>query len=95
MNPYDEQTLSYGFPGATLGAMGSTGAGNALGADDDTRAELQQAENESSYRSANGLSFDDLIDPRELRNKVLAGLQVSARRRAGAAEPVARTGITP
>ena len=76
-------------------AMGSAGAGNAVGADEQTRADLQQAENESSYRSANGLSFDDLIDPRELRNKVLAGLASSARRRAGAAEPVARIGITP
>ena len=95
MNPYDEQTFSYGFPGATLGAMGSASAGNAVGADDQTRADLQQAENESSYRSANGLSFDDLIDPRDLRNKVLAALAASARRRASAAEPVARTGITP
>jgi acetyl-CoA carboxylase carboxyltransferase component len=95
MNPYDEQTISLGFPGATLGAMGSAGAGNAVGADDDTRAELRRAENESSYRSANGLSFDDLIDPRELRNAVLAGLSLSAHRRAGSAAPVARTGITP
>ena len=95
MNPYDEQTISLGFPGATLGAMGAAGAGNAVGADEATRAELRRAENESSYRSANGLSFDDLIDPRELRNRVLAALAVSAHRRAGAAEPVARTGVTP
>ncbi len=95
MNPHDEQTISLGFPGATLGAMGSAGAGNAVGADEATRADLQRAENESSYRSANGLSFDDLIDPAELRNAVLAGLAVSARRRAGAAEPVTRTGVTP
>lgn len=95
MNPYDEQTISLGFPGATLGAMGSAGAGNAVRADEQTRADLQQAENESSYRSAKGLSFDDLIDPRELRNAVLAGLATSSRRRSGPAEPVARTGITP
>ncbi len=95
MNPFDEQTLSLGFPGATLGAMGSSGAANAMGADDQTRADLHAAENESSYRSANGLSFDDLIDPRDLRNKVLAGLAASARRRSAAAEPVARIGITP
>lgn len=95
MNPYDDQTISLGFPGATLGAMGAAGAGNAVGADDRTRADLQQAENESSYRSANSLSFDDLIDPRELRNALLAALGSSARRRAGGAEPVARTGITP
>ncbi len=95
MNGYDEQTLSYAFPGATMGAMGSQGAGNAVGADDDTRAALREAELESSYRSAAGLGFDELIDPRDLRNAILDGLTLSARRRAGAAEPVARIGITP
>ncbi|MEM9201672.1 MAG: carboxyl transferase domain-containing protein [Actinomycetota bacterium] len=95
MNPYDNQTITLGFPGATLGAMGAAGAGNAVGADADTRAALEQAENESSYRSANSLSFDDLIDPRELRNTVLAALEISARRRALPTEPIARTGITP
>lgn len=95
MNGYDEQTLSYAFPGATMGAMGAQGAGNAVRADDETRAALRQAELESSYRSAAGLGFDELIDPRDLRNAVLDGLELSARRRAGAAEPVARVGITP
>jgi methylmalonyl-CoA decarboxylase subunit alpha len=95
MNSYDDQTVSYAFPGATMGAMGSQGAGNAVGADDDTRAQLRQAELESSYRSASGLGFDELIDPRELRNAVLDGLALSARRRAGVAAPVARTGLTP
>ncbi|MEM7141623.1 MAG: carboxyl transferase domain-containing protein [Actinomycetota bacterium] len=95
MNGYDEQTLSYAFPGATMGAMGAQGAGNAVGADDETRAALRQAELESSYRSASGLGFDELIDPRDLRNVVLDGLDLSVRRRQGAAEPVARIGITP
>ena len=57
--------------------------------------QLRRAENESSYRSASGLSFDDLIDPRDLRDAILAGLDVSARRRSLPAEPVARIGITP
>jgi acetyl-CoA carboxylase carboxyltransferase component len=95
MNGYDEQTLSFAFPGATMGAMGAQGAGNAVGADDETRAKLRQAELESSYRSASGLGFDELIDPRDLRNAVLDGLDLSARRRALPAEPVARFGITP
>lgn len=95
MNGYDEQTLTYAFPGATLGAMGAQGAGNAVGADDETRAALRQVELESSYRSASGLGFDELIDPRDLRNAVLDGLDLSARRRSGPAEPVGRIGITP
>ncbi len=95
MNPFDEQTLSLALPGATLGAMGAGGAGNALDADDDTRVALEEAENESSYRSARGMSFDEIIDPRQLRNAVLAGLATSDRRRRGPAQPVVRTGITP
>ncbi len=95
MNPYDEQTLGLAFPGSTLGAMGAEGAGNAVNADAATRHQLEGAENDSSYRSAAGLSFDEIIDPRELRNAVLAGLEVSARRRAAPAEPVARYGIVP
>jgi acetyl-CoA carboxylase carboxyltransferase component len=95
MNPYDNQTISLAFPGATLGAMGSAGASNAIGADDSTRQDLRQAENESSLRSAAGLSFDDLIDPRQLRNSILNGLQLSAARRRLPAAPVARIGITP
>jgi len=95
MNPYDNQTISLAFPGATLGAMGSAGAGNAIGADDATQHELRQAENDSSLRSAAGMSFDDLIDPRQLRHAVLSGLTVSSARRQGAVEPVARVGITP
>lgn len=95
MNGYDEQTLSYAFPGATMGAMGAQGAGNAVGADDDTRAALRQAELDSSYRSASGLGFDELIDPRHLRDAVIDGLDLSARRRAAPAEPVARIGINP
>ncbi len=95
MNPYDKQTISYGLPGATTGAMGSAGAANALDATAEDRIRLEQAENESAYRSASGLSFDDLIDPRDLRNAVLAGLKVSERRRALPVQPVARVGITP
>ena len=95
MNPHDNQTMSFAFPGATLGAMGSQGAGNALGADDTTRAELHRAELESSYRSASGLSFDELIEPTELRNVILTALDTSSRRRRLSIEPVARAGISP
>ena len=73
-----------------MGAMGSAGASDAVGADAVTREQLRQAELESSYRSASGLGFDELIDPRDLRNAVLAGLELSARRRMEAPQPKAR-----
>ncbi len=95
MNPYDEQTLSFGYPGATLGAFGSQGAGLAVGADEETSRQLRQAESESSYRAAQALSFDDLIDPRHTRNALLDALNASARRRQHQPEPKSRVGINP
>ncbi len=95
MNPHDSQTLSFAFPGATVGAMGAAGAGRAVGADEQAERDLRRAEEESSYRSASALSFDEVIDPRDTRNAVLAALEVSARRRSQPCRPKARTGITP
>ena len=95
MNPHDSQTLSFAFPGATVGAMGAAGAGRAVGADQQAARDLRRAEEESAYRSASALSFDEVIDPRDTRNAVLSALEVSARRRSGPCQPKARTGITP
>ena len=95
MNPHDNQTLSFAYPAATVGAMGAAGAGRAVGADEQAAADLRRAEEESAYRSASALSFDEVIDPRDTRNAILAGLEVSARRRSQAPGPKARTGIAP
>ncbi len=95
MNPYDGQSLSFAFPGATLGAMGARGAANAVGADGDTATNLGRAESESAYRSASKLSYDEIIDPAELRNVVLAALTLSESRRTAAVEPVMLPGINP
>ena len=53
---------SYAFPGATMGAMPARGSSKATHADEDTTSLLAQAELESSYKAAQGLTFDDLID---------------------------------
>ena len=44
---------------------------------------------------AQGLTFDDLIDPRELRNVLLEGLQFVTAGRSTNPQPVARVGILP
>ncbi len=95
MNPHDSQTLSFAYPGATVGAMGAAGAGRAVGADERAERDLHRAEEESAYRSASALSFDEVIDPGDTRNAILAALEVSARRRSQACQPKARPGITP
>ena len=95
MNPHDGQTLSFAFPAATVGAMGAAGAGRAVGADEQGEQNLRRAEEESAYRSASALSFDEVIEPCDTRNAILAALKVSARRRSQPCEPKSRTGITP
>jgi acetyl-CoA carboxylase carboxyltransferase component len=92
---FNGQTASYAFPGATLGAMPASGSSKATRADEDTAALLRQAELESSYKSARGLGYDDLIDPRDLRNVLLEGLAVARARRDAAPSPVQRVGYLP
>jgi acetyl-CoA carboxylase carboxyltransferase component len=95
MASYDGQTATFAFPGATLGAMGARASSEAMHADDAASAELRDAELAASYRSAAGLGFDELIDPRETRNLLLSALALALSRRQSPAEPVARYGITP
>jgi acetyl-CoA carboxylase carboxyltransferase component len=92
---FNGQTANYAFPGATLGAMPASGSSKAMRTDDEATASLRQAELESSYRSAAGYGFDDLIDPRDLRNVLLDGLEVVVARRDRAPAPVQRIGYLP
>lgn len=92
MNPFDGQTLNLAYPGVTFGAMPSRGADEATHADAAGRAELREAELASGYRSASGLSIDDLIEPAQTRNMLLAGLRTSANRMAIPPAPKARVG---
>jgi acetyl-CoA carboxylase carboxyltransferase component len=95
MIAFDGQSAVFAFPGATMGAMGASAMSRARGSDADEAAMLRAAEVEASYRSAVGFGFDELIDPREIRNVLLHSLQRALHRRQGAPEPVARIGITP
>jgi acetyl-CoA carboxylase carboxyltransferase component len=74
MNPFDNQTLTLAFPGVTLGAMPASSGGQAAGlsADEQAAAEILQAG--GPYRPAHRMGYDEVIDPRELRNALLAGL---------------------
>ena len=76
MNPFDGQTLSLAFPAVTLGAM-PAGAAGAAPLDDDTRRQAVAGQSEASYRIASTMGYDDVIDPRDLRNALLAGLSLT------------------
>jgi acetyl-CoA carboxylase carboxyltransferase component len=92
---FDNQSATFAYPGATLGAMGASAMSRATNADEDEAAMLREAELQASYRSAATLGFDELIDPRETRDVLLDALQRALFRRQVAAEPVSRTAITP
>jgi len=95
MIPFDGQSGVFAFPGATMGAMGAAAMSRARGSDADEAARLRDMEVEASFRSAQTLGFDELIDPRETRNVLLHSLERALYRRQSAPEPVARIGILP
>ena len=95
MIPYDAQSAVFALPGATMGAMGAAAMSRARGSDADEAAWLRAMEVDASYRSAQTFGFDELIDPREIRNVLLHSLERALSRRQAPAEPKARIGIAP
>jgi acetyl-CoA carboxylase carboxyltransferase component len=92
---FDNQSATFAYPGATMGAMSAAALSKASHAAEDVEAKLRKAEVEASFRSASHLGFDDLIHPEETRNALLHALQRALHSRQAAAEPVSRTVITP
>jgi acetyl-CoA carboxylase carboxyltransferase component len=92
---FDDQLATFAYPGATMGAMSAAALSRASHAAEDFEAKLRKAELDASFRSAEHLGFDELIDPRETRNALLVTLQRGIYSRQAAAEPVSRTVITP
>ena len=95
MIAFDGQSGVFAFPGATMGAMGAAAMSRARGSNEDEAAMLRRMEVEASFRSAEGLGFDELIDPAEARNVLLHSLERALYRRQAPAEPVSRIGIPP
>jgi acetyl-CoA carboxylase carboxyltransferase component len=92
---FDGQGATFAYPGATMGAMSAAALSKASHAGDDLTAKLRDAELQASYRSAEHMGFDELIDPRETRDALLAALRRGLSSRQAAAEPVVRTAIMP
>jgi acetyl-CoA carboxylase carboxyltransferase component len=95
MNPFDGQTLTLAFPGATLGAMPAGGGGTAASADAGTQSQLEAEEAGGPWSTADTMAYDDVIDPRDLRNALLDGLSLAEGRAAGPLEPARHTGVRP
>jgi len=76
-NPFDGQTLTFAFPTVTLGAMPAGSGGRAAKLDDEEQARVEAAQQAGAWRLAERFGYDDVIDPRELRNALLAGLALA------------------
>ena len=92
---FDNQSATFAYPGATMGAMSAAALSKASHAGEDLTAKLRDAELQASYRSAEHMGFDELIDPRETRDALIASLRRGLSSRQAAAAPVARTVIMP
>ncbi|BBY38359.1 acetyl-CoA carboxylase carboxyltransferase subunit [Mycobacterium mantenii] len=92
---FDHQVATFAYPGATMGAMSAAALSRASHAGEDLSVKLRDAELQASFRSAEHMGFDELIDPRETRDALLASLKRGLSSRQAAAEPVTRTVIMP
>ena len=93
--PYEHQTATFNFPGATTGVMGASSAGSAMKSDEEELALLREQELKSSYNSATALSVDEMLDPRETRNALLSSLSLAMTRRQKAAKPRRYSAVMP
>ena len=82
MNPFDQQTLTLAFPGATLGGLPAAGGADAAGLNANAAAATEAAEADACWRAADTLAYDEIIDPRDLRRYLVTGLQAARTRSA-------------
>ena len=86
MNPFDGQTVTLAFPSITLGALPAGSEASAVD-DPEERARLAAEQARASVVGGARLSYDDVIDPRELRNALLAGLSLAEGRESAPRQP--------
>ncbi len=94
MNPFDHQTITLALPGISLGGIPSTGGGNAAKVNEETKAQLAAAETSSAWSSGDTMAYDEIIDPRDMRNALLKTLTLCKQTNV-AVEPCSQSGIRP
>jgi acetyl-CoA carboxylase carboxyltransferase component len=75
-NPFDKQTLCLSLPGVTMGSMPAASGGRSAKLDAAAQAAAEAEQASGPYRMAEHLVYDDIIDPIELRNRILDGLSM-------------------
>lgn len=81
MNPFDAQTLTLAFPGISLGGLPAGSGGTAAKLDATGREHLAAAVADSAWSGADTMAYDEIIDPRQMRNALLRGLELAVGRR--------------
>lgn len=79
-NPFDHQTLQLSFPNLTMSSMPAGPGGQSAKLDAETQARVEAEQRAGAWRMASCLGTDDVIDPRELRNKLLQALDLASER---------------
>ena len=71
----------------SLQAAREASGGRSARLDEGAQARVEERQRSGPWRMAAGMTYDDVIDPRELRNALIAGLELCAGRvAAGASE---------
>lgn len=78
MNPFDNQTLSVAFPAISLGAMPAASGAAVAGLNPEAAAKAVEEQTAAAWNLSGRMAYDEIIDPRELRNALLAGLRLTA-----------------
>lgn len=95
MNPFDHQTITFALPGITLGGIPAQGGGNAANVDEATAQLLAEAEASGAWTTGDTMAYDEIIDPREMRNALLKGLALAKARLYDATQPVLTPTVRP
>jgi acetyl-CoA carboxylase carboxyltransferase component len=64
------------LPSANIAAMPAQSGGLTANLDAETRAKIERAQSGGPYGLADRLGVDEVVDPRELRNALIAGLSL-------------------
>jgi acetyl-CoA carboxylase carboxyltransferase component len=94
MNPFDGQTISLALPSITLGALPASSEASAV-KDEAERARLAAEQAKASITAGARLAYDDVVDPRDLRNALLAGLALAEGRDTSPRDARRAMGILP
>jgi acetyl-CoA carboxylase carboxyltransferase component len=94
MNGFDGQTISIGLPLITLGALPASSEGSGLKTAEAREAAARE-QSQAAFRTAGGMGYDDIVDPRDLRNALLAGLTLAEGRDTAPKSPRPPNGILP